>query len=387
MPARRKFWIAALEVLRQRPRLLRSETFLLSFFIAAVIFLFFPEVVFARVVINEFSSNSDPEWVELYNNSDTSVDLNGWFLKDEAQPAKFLTTIIPARGYYVFENSNGWLNNSGGDTITLYDNASPSAQVDQVIYGKSGSEVGTPDPDKSAGRIPDGSSIWQNQLTWTKGTPNSSSPTSTPQPTPTPISTPTDTPTSSTKATYKINEAKDENGDILSAVKIYVDDVYIHHYPPETLEFCDGCKCDNDVDCDFGEHKIKLEKSGYQDWIQVITINAGDSYEKNPIMKKIMPTSTPTPTFSPSLTPTVISTPTLTLTSTPTLTSSPSGEILGIEKEASQMIASSPSVSKEASTAPKLSPPFWSKILIGLGISLMVGASYPFWLPKLKNIV
>ena len=32
----------------------------------------------AIVIINEFCPNCDPEWVELYNDSETSVDLSGW---------------------------------------------------------------------------------------------------------------------------------------------------------------------------------------------------------------------------------------------------------------------------------------------------------------------
>jgi len=89
------------------------------------------------------------------------------------------------------------------------------------------------------------------------------------------------------KNIYQINKIKDGEGSILSSVKVYINDQYIHHYAPETLEFCDGCYCDNDkeVECGFGEHIIRLEKSGYQDWVKTRVFEAKeDLLEVNPIM-------------------------------------------------------------------------------------------------------
>jgi len=126
--------------------------------------------------------------------------------------------------------------------------------------------------------------------------------------TPIPTSTPTPTPA---KATYQINEVKNKDGDILSSVKIYIDDKYIHHYAPETLEFCDGCYCDDgkEVGCGFGDHIIRLEKNGYQDWNETKTINAGSSYKVDPIMVSSL-SSTPTPTVTPTILITTFSSPT-----------------------------------------------------------------------------
>ena len=109
------------------------------------------------------------------------------------------------------------------------------------------------------------------------------------------------TPASSLQATYKINEVKDKDKNILNSVKIYVDGGYTHHYAPETLSFCDGCKCDTEINCSLGQHTIKLEKSGYQDWLETKIINAGDSYEINPEM-------TPVEDLSPSSQPSTFST-------------------------------------------------------------------------------
>ena len=155
------------------------------------IFLIFPSSVSAQVVINEFSSNSDTEWVELYNTTSNMIDLSGWGLQDEAQPLKILSGSIPASGYFIFENPSGWLNNSGSDTITLKDLG--SVVVDSVHYG-SGGVVSIPNSDKSAGRVSNGSSNWQNNLSWTKGSANPD-PTAPPSPLPTPTPEPTQSPT------------------------------------------------------------------------------------------------------------------------------------------------------------------------------------------------
>lgn len=137
-----------------------------------------------------------------------------------------------------------------------------------------------------------------------------------PTPTATETSTPTPTPTLS-KSIYKINKSQDQNGQILTSVKIYIDNQYTHHEDDETFEFCDTCYCDNDktIPCAIGQHRIKLIKSGYSDWSELRNINLGTNYEISPILTKIIE-STPTPTSSPTST----NTPTPTPTKTPTLT-------------------------------------------------------------------
>lgn len=210
------------------------------------------------------------------------------------------------------------------------------------------------------------------------------SPTATPTPEPTNTPTPTNTP-SPTKATYQINDVKNEDGDILAHVEIYVDDVYIHHWPPETIEFCEGCRCGDYVDCGLGEHTIKLTKSGYQDWTDTRTFNVGDADEVNPVMlASSEPAPTPTPT--PTVTPTIGGTPTP--TKKPTVTPTPTGEILGATEsgEATASVLSKESLEEEKPETKARSPFFWPKILVGAGLVLMGGAAYPFWLPKLKGL-
>jgi len=107
-----------------------------------------------------------------------------------------------------------------------------------------------------------------------------------PTPTPTPDPTPTPIPPTE-KATWQINDVKNEAGAILGAAKVYVDDIYVKHYAPESLTFCTGCSCDTVVPCGFGSHTVTIKKTGYQDWNKTRTLGSGDNFTDNPIMKLI----------------------------------------------------------------------------------------------------
>jgi len=223
-------------------------------------------------------------------------------------------------------------------------------------------------------------------------------PTSTPTPLLTPTPTPTiqilvltptptsklPTPTPKPVATYKINEIKDEDGEILNSVKVYIDDVYLHHYAPEVISFCDGCWCDSYVSCGFGQHTIKLEKTGYDNWQESKTINSGETYEVNPVMIFSGPASTSTPTPKP----TVILTPTPTLkiiaTSTPKSilkTASESGTILGEEIEATPAFYPLEETAAEASGSMDNSTKsnFWPKLFFASALLFLFFASFWVW--------
>lgn len=158
---------------------------------------------FAAIVINEISPSSSPEWVELYNNSDSSLDLEGWEVVDDetGTSGHFNVTItqsqqsttIPAHGFLVVEAPEGNLAN-GGDSLTLYDNN--AAQQDTYTFPS------TPN-NKTHSRIPDGTGSFVANTEPSKSSANqplptatpTSAPTSTPTPTPTSVPTPTKTPT------------------------------------------------------------------------------------------------------------------------------------------------------------------------------------------------
>lgn len=156
----------------------------LEFSLVLICLLSFPGNIFASVYINEFSPASDPESVELYNDSDDTVDISGWSLKDASQKPKVLLGSIPPHGYFVYTQKSGWLNNTGAENLCLQNSASPSAMVDSVNFGTD--DLKTPASDKCGGRYPDGGS-WLSPLECTLGAPNPAPPTSTPLP-------PTDTP-------------------------------------------------------------------------------------------------------------------------------------------------------------------------------------------------
>ncbi len=66
-----------------------------------------------RVAINEIewkgSLDGDyyEEWIELYNNSDTAIDLSGWQLSAaDGSPVISLSGTIPAKGFYLLERSD-----------------------------------------------------------------------------------------------------------------------------------------------------------------------------------------------------------------------------------------------------------------------------------------
>jgi len=282
------------------------------FFLLLGLFIF-PINCQAKVWINEFSSASNPEWVELYNDSDSEVDLEGWILVDAAENEVELSGTIDPNAFRSFSpTATYWLNNHGDEIILK----NLSGEEDSYTYTEDLAE------NESMGRSPDGSDYWMlfDPSQRTKDGLNYFSPTNTP--TETPESSPTGTPTSEPDgptSAYEIREVKDEGGNDLSNVKVYVDDVYVNHYAPETLIFCEGCRCNDKVDCDLGEHTFKLEKSGYDDWTITVDIEEAKSYQVDPIMIKVEPTKTPTNTPKESPTPT----PTKTVTPTPTPKKSP----------------------------------------------------------------
>ncbi len=104
--------------------------------------LFLPFVVQGAVIINEIAwmgtdISYNDEWIELYNTSDNSINLDGWVLKAEDRtPEIALTGTISAKGFYLLERTDdetvpeisvnliykGALGNKGED-LKLYDNS------------------------------------------------------------------------------------------------------------------------------------------------------------------------------------------------------------------------------------------------------------------------
>jgi hypothetical protein len=167
-----------------------------KFLLALTLVFLFVRSVHAAVWINEISPSTDPEWIELHNDGSVEVDLASWLLEDGNSSHSddlLLSGVISPFGYLVFNHKEGWLNNSG-DTLKLYNNASPSAIVDQYMYESVSA-------DKTIARIPSGSESWQ-LATSSQGVANpipSPSPSPSPSPTPTPSPSPSPTPTPTPK--------------------------------------------------------------------------------------------------------------------------------------------------------------------------------------------
>ena len=94
------------------------------------------------IIINEFSSASATEWVELLNTTGSSIDLAGWKLTELTNPSGtpvqadllLLSGTISAGGVLAFDVGTDKLNNSG-DSIGLYDNSGTPVLIHRIIYG------------------------------------------------------------------------------------------------------------------------------------------------------------------------------------------------------------------------------------------------------------
>lgn len=151
--------------------------------------------VLAQIKINEFSSAGSADWIELYNESDSPVDLSGYLLRDSTERnKKELEGEVPERGFLVVE----WHSlDQNGDSVIVIDTV---GNKEELVYGTDG--IPAPLAGQSVGRMTDGSADWVVFSNPTKGSSNNGSPifqTPTPTPTVTPTSTKTPTPTKTPK--------------------------------------------------------------------------------------------------------------------------------------------------------------------------------------------
>lgn len=130
------------------------------------------------IVMNEVYSRGvveDPDWVEIYNDSDVEVDLSGYLIYDSggqsgAKPKLAFPegTLIAAHGYFVIVTDiggeTGFGLSSGGEEIWL-ENAAGNL-VDNIAFPAM--EV-----TQSFGRNPDGSATWELLNEITRGAANS----------------------------------------------------------------------------------------------------------------------------------------------------------------------------------------------------------------------
>ena len=84
------------------------------------------------IVINEFVSDpedGEEEWIELYNNTNSKINLNNWRIEDGSKARTIIQGEI--NKYFIINKPKGNLNNKG-DIIKLYFH---NKLIDQVFYG------------------------------------------------------------------------------------------------------------------------------------------------------------------------------------------------------------------------------------------------------------
>ncbi|MDP2236235.1 MAG: lamin tail domain-containing protein [Bacteroidales bacterium] len=129
------------------------------------------------ILMNEIYSRGtaeDPDWIEIYNDSDVDVNLTGYKIYDSGgqsgtKPKKEFPagTIIPSKGFFVIVTDDNTASafglSSGGEEVWL--EKADGTVIDNVIFSAM-SET------QSFGRKPDGSIYWQLLGTITRGTSN-----------------------------------------------------------------------------------------------------------------------------------------------------------------------------------------------------------------------
>ena len=106
-------------------------------------------ILITEVLYDTPGTDSVEEWFELFNPTDSAINLTGWWVEDNYD-SFVLNGTIPAKGYFVaaidatgffnlygyYANQSGGWNSfalaNGGDKITLYDN--DSVEVDFVAW-------------------------------------------------------------------------------------------------------------------------------------------------------------------------------------------------------------------------------------------------------------
>jgi len=163
-----------------------------------LLFISFPKVIFAGVMINEIYPNpkdAEKEWIEVINTDSEPVNLSGWYFEDKAANIKKIESIssINKDEIKIIEgdvnssgDGDGWFLNNTDEKIYLKD--AGKNIIDEYSYSKTNEGW-------SFARIPDGK-IWYETISVTKGESNGNT-----IPTPTSVSTPTSTPKPTTTTT------------------------------------------------------------------------------------------------------------------------------------------------------------------------------------------
>lgn len=108
-------------------------------------------ILLPQIVINELLKDpravpdSKGEWVELYNSSDSTLDLSGWILRDGGNDFHVIRTGVPlliVPGGFLVLGRNGDSTENGGYTADYaYSSFTLSNEEDEVVLARTGGEV------------------------------------------------------------------------------------------------------------------------------------------------------------------------------------------------------------------------------------------------------
>lgn len=139
------------------------------------------DVVISEVAWMGTQASANDEWVELYNNTDSDIDLTGWKLQaEDGTPTITLSGVIPARGFFLLERTDdntvndiaadlvygndgsSWALSNSGEKLLLKD---PNGIVIDTANGNGGPwPAGTSSPRATMERIdptvPDSDTNW-----------------------------------------------------------------------------------------------------------------------------------------------------------------------------------------------------------------------------------
>ncbi len=130
-------------------------------------------IIAEAVKLNEIMSTGEPDWIELYNGSDASINLSGYKLSDTSQEWTIDNLTIPAGGFVSFNCDDSNVPNvstnfkisSAGEKITLKNAAGEI--IDEITTPDMAAQIGL-----TYGREVDGGATWAVQSP-SKGAANS----------------------------------------------------------------------------------------------------------------------------------------------------------------------------------------------------------------------
>ena len=120
-----------------------------------------------QITINELVSDPESgasEWIELYNKTNSSINLDNWSLEDGSGAKTILHDSIAK--YLIIEAPKGNLNNAG-DAVILKDNY--GALIDQIAYGNwqdNTNNAPVADSPNSLARLIDGQKTSSDKIDW-----------------------------------------------------------------------------------------------------------------------------------------------------------------------------------------------------------------------------